>query len=212
MCHTRTRTHTRTHTRAYTRAHTRAHTDAKHPGATRARGRSPACEASGTAPQVLCGEAPDRPCVPRAATRGCAGPARLPAIRSVTDCAVGSGWWAEPPYPPWALHRRGPGRPILGGFGGGPERAPGPPKNRPGRVPRIYALKGGLRGHRTLTAIGLTMHMSDNDMVMMMPLASSLTLSSIRHIASAPIDPTTNSNPMANSQHSIAMTLQCAQR
>ena len=102
------------------------------------------------------------------------------------DCAVGSGWWAEPPYPPWALHRRGPGRPILGGFGGGPGGAPGPPKNRPGRVPRIYALKGGLRGHRTLTAIGLTMHMSDNDMVMMMPLASSLTLSSIRHNSIGP--------------------------
>ena len=23
------------------------------------------------------------------------------------DCAVGSGEWAEPPHPPWALHRRG---------------------------------------------------------------------------------------------------------
>ena len=181
----------------------------------RACGRSPACAASGTAPQELCGEAPhgvcadmNGACIPRVPARV----ARALLVLVRTDCAVGSGWWAEPPYPPWALHRRGPGRPILGGFGGGPGGAPGPPKNRPGRVPRIYALKGGLRGHRTLTAIGLTMHMSDNDMVMMMPLASSLTLSSIRHIALAPIDPTTNSNPMANSQHSIAMTLQCVQR
>ena len=26
---------------------------------------------------------------------------------AATDCAVGSGEWAEPPHPPWALHRRG---------------------------------------------------------------------------------------------------------
>ena len=47
-----------------------------------------------------------------------------------TDCAVGSGQWAEPPHPPWALHRRGVRRRHFLG-------PPGPPPETPrGSTPR----------------------------------------------------------------------------
>ena len=41
------------------------------------------------------------------------------------DCAVGSGQWAEPPHPPWALHRRGsPEGTFWPPAGGPPPEAP----------------------------------------------------------------------------------------
>ena len=66
-----------------------------------------------------------------------------------TDCAVGSGWWAEPPYPPWALHRRGPGGPILGGFWRGSRRGPRTPQNGPEGPEDLCPPGGqGVSGHR----------------------------------------------------------------
>ena len=53
-----------------------------------------------------------------------------------TDCAVGSGQWAEPPHPPWALHRRGVRRRLFLG-----SRQDPPPEG----PPRINA-QGGVGG------------------------------------------------------------------
>ena len=45
--------------------------------------------------------------------------------RRSADCAVGSGQWAEPPHPPWALHRRGsPEGTFWPPAGGPPPEAP----------------------------------------------------------------------------------------
>ena len=57
------------------------------------------------------------------------------AARSA-DCAVGSGQWAEPPHPPWALHRRGVRRRLFLG-----SRQDPPPEG----PPRINA-QGGVGG------------------------------------------------------------------
>ena len=54
----------------------------------------------------------------------CGDGARRPRAHG-TDCAVGSGQWAEPPHPPWALHRRGsPEGTFWPPAGGPPPEAP----------------------------------------------------------------------------------------
>ena len=47
---------------------------------------------------------------------------------SGADCAVGSGQWAEPPHPPWALHRRGGPEGTFWAPAGGPP--PDPPEDQ----------------------------------------------------------------------------------
>ena len=54
--------------------------------------------------------------------------------RPGTDCAVGSGQWAEPPHPPWALHRRGVRRSTFWG----------PPRAPLRRAPRGSSARSGL--------------------------------------------------------------------
>ena len=65
------------------------------------------------------------------------------AYTGSTDCAVGSGEWAEPPHSPWTLRRRARKKADFGPPRGGPEgafgarescfRAPrGPPRGPPG--------------------------------------------------------------------------------
>ena len=58
-----------------------------------------------------------------------AGRARVDWPRlAAADCAVGSGEWAEPPHPPWALHRRGGPEGTFWPPAGGPP--PDPPEDQ----------------------------------------------------------------------------------
>ena len=54
--------------------------------------------------------------------------ARGSARAAFADCAVGSGQWAEPPHPPWALHRRGGPEGTFWAPAGGPP--PDPPEDQ----------------------------------------------------------------------------------
>ena len=73
-----------------------------------------------------------------------------------TDCAVGSGQWAEPPHSPTTVHRRGSKSrnfwrllgPRRQGPGGGPggARRPGP-DDPPGPLVTRRSLRGAVGGH-----------------------------------------------------------------
>ena len=150
MCHTRTRTHTHTHTRIHTRTHTRTH-----------RCEAPRRDARAWAkPRLRSKRNCTAGAVWRSPYRRCADPTdglpreRTLARRAGADCALGSGWWAEPPYPPWALHRRGPQEGGLrGGPGGGPEGPRETPPEAPRGVPEDLSREGG-GGLRTPTEVG----------------------------------------------------------
>ena len=90
------------------------------------------------------------------------------AKRGSTDCAVGSGEWAEPPHSPWTLRRRGrkkgnfwpffeaPEGAKMAHFGprghrgslfcGVPERPPGALSGPPKKAKELPAAPGPLRG------------------------------------------------------------------
>ena len=75
---------------------------------------------------------------------------------TATDCAVGSGQWAEPPHSPTTVHRRGSKSrnfwrllgPRRQGPGGGPggARRPGP-DDPPGPLVTRRSLRGAVGGH-----------------------------------------------------------------
>ena len=76
----------------------------------------------------------------RSCQRGRAGAARLSAVRRATDCAVGSGEWAEPPHSPWTLRRRVRKSALFWAFSGSRGQCQNRPFRGSGGTPGFWTL------------------------------------------------------------------------